>query len=677
MSAAVDGSRTETASAALAEAVALLASDPAKAELKAREILSLAPDDFDAGLVLATALRERGELEAACSIFARLASDRPDVWVPHHQLAELEFALGRSRAAAPPLSRALALNPGLATGWRLLGDISMINCQVEVARRADDQLLRAVAAPDPRLRAAAEALAAGRLGAAEAALRAVLASGGRNGLAAAHLLGETLERQGRLAEAEPVLARCVELAPAFDLARLALAGVLYRTGRCEAALAQLERLLARDPKHRRARMLKLAALIETSGYGEAAQVSASLLDDFPDQPQAWLFHGAALRMLGRIEESVAAYRRSLELDPDCSEAWWSLANLKTHRFSASERAGLAARLDRPGLADPDRSNLHFTLGKIGEDAGDWAEAFAHYAAGNAIERRRRAYDPTRVTALVQRSKTLFTEAFLTERAGWGVQSSTPIFIVGLPRSGSTLVDQILASHPAVEGGRELNDIQLIADSLERAPAAGGAVGYPERLRTAAREQLAGFGREYLAWIQPHRKLGRPRFTDKAPWNFLHTGLIQLILPRAKIVDVRRHPMACGFSAFKQHFAQGWEFAYDLADLGRYYADYVELMAHFDRVSPGRVHRVVYERLVADTETEVRGLLDYLELPFDPACLRFFETDRAVSTPSSEQVRRPISAEAVDHWRNFEPWLGPLRDALGPVLAAYPDAPPEA
>ena len=273
------------------------------------------------------------------------------------------------------------------------------------------------------------------------------------------------------------------------------------------------------------------------------------------------------------------------------------------------------------------------------------------------------------TALVQASKAHFTPAFFAERAGCGDPAADPIFIVGLPRSGSTLVEQILASHPMVEGTRELHDIQAFADWVARETG-----GYPQGLASLPPAAAAQLGHDYLERTRPLRKLGRPRFIDKAPWNFLHTGLIQLVLPNARIVDVRRHPLGCGLSIFKQHFASGFDFSYDLGDIGRYYADYVELMAHFDAVLPGRVHRVIYEDLVADTEAEVRKLLAYLGLPFDPACLRFFENPRAVATPSSEQVRRPIFTDAATQWRHFEPWLDPLKAALGPVLAAYPSPP---
>jgi len=297
-------------------------------------------------------------------------------------------------------------------------------------------------------------------------------------------------------------------------------------------------------------------------------------------------------------------------------------------------------------------------------------AFALYAEANALQRALRPYDADATHAFVQRAKALFTAEFFAARAGWGEPAEGPIFIVGLPRSGSTLVEQILASHPRVEGTRELADVQQMADWV----AAQGTAPYPGPLAVLPRAAIRQLGRDYLDRTRAHRRLGRARFIDKAPWNWLHVGLIQLMLPNARIVDVRRHPLGCGLSAFKQHFAGGFDFAYDLADIGRYYVGYVDLMAHLDAVLPGRVVRVIYEDLVADTETEVRRLLDGLGLPFDPATLRFFENRRAVATPSSEQVRRPIFGEAVDHWRRFEPWLGPLKAALGPVLDAYP-APP--
>jgi hypothetical protein len=275
---------------------------------------------------------------------------------------------------------------------------------------------------------------------------------------------------------------------------------------------------------------------------------------------------------------------------------------------------------------------------------------------------------------VRRARALFTPQFFAARAGWGCSAPDPIFVVGLPRSGSTLVEQILASHSQVEGTQELPDIITLARRLGGRARKASEGRYPEALAELTSADLRSLGEEYLARAAPHRKRGAPFFIDKMPNNWAHLGLIRLILPNAKIVDARRHPLGCGFSAFKQHFARGQGFTYDLTDIGRYYADYVDLMAHFDAAQPGCVHRVIYEAMVADPEAETRALLAACGLPFEDACLRFYENDRAVRTASSEQVRRPIFTEAAEHWRNYDAWLGPLKAALGPVLAAYPEAP---
>jgi hypothetical protein len=322
---------------------------------------------------------------------------------------------------------------------------------------------------------------------------------------------------------------------------------------------------------------------------------------------------------------------------------------------------MAAQLERPDLAGEDRLHLHFALGKALEDRGEADAAFAQYPAGARRRRQDQPYDPDALTAFVRRSTRLFTKAFLAARAGGGSSSPAPIFIVGLPRSGSTLIEQILASHSAVEGTMELPDIGYLA---------GGVTGYPEGLAALPPAALAALGDAFVGGAEIHRKLGRPCFIDKMPNNFQHVGFIHLILPRATIIDARRHPLGAGFSAFKQLFARGQAFSDDLGDIGRYYRDYVELMAHFDDVMPGRVHRVIYEDLVEDTEGEVRRLLNHCGLPFEAACLRFHETDRPVRTVSSEQVRRPIYREGLDQWRRYEAHLGPLAEALGPALEGW-------
>ncbi|MBU1378486.1 MAG: sulfotransferase [Alphaproteobacteria bacterium] len=555
---------------------------------------------------------------------------------------------------------------------RLLGAALRRQGETEAAEAA---YLRSVkgSVGDPDLIKAATALVENRLAVAEQTLRAILMARPTD-VAAIRMLAETGMRLGRYDDAENLLARCVELAPGFTAARHNYATVLYRQNKSQAAIAETDRLLADDPGNPGYRNLKAAALARIGEYDQAIALYALVLTDQPRQPKVWMSYGHALKTVGRQAECIDAYRRCVALAPQFGEAWWSLANLKTVTFGEADVAAMAGQLARADLSDEDRFHLEFALGKAREDAGQFEASFGHYERGNVLRRQGLDYDADETTDQVRRAEALFTPAFLQARAGQGASASDPIFIVGLPRSGSTLVEQILASHSQVEGTQELPDIIALARRLGGKAKRASESVYPEALAELDPGDLTALGEQYMAGAQVHRKLGRPFFIDKMPNNWAHLGLIHLALPNAKIIDARRHPLGCGFSGFKQHFARGQGFTYDLTDIGRYYADYVALMAHFDAVLPGRVHRVIYEQMVADPEAETRSLLAHCGLPFEGACLRFYENDRAVRTASSEQVRRPIFTDAADHWRNYDPWLGPLKASLGPVLAAYPRAP---
>jgi tetratricopeptide (TPR) repeat protein len=533
------------------------------------------------------------------------------------------------------------------------------------------ELDRALAAAvrDPALVRAAQALLDNDLAAAERILRPHLHADPFD-VAAIRMLAEVAGRIGRYADAEKLLRRALELAPGFTAARANLATALYRQNRPAEALGALATLLDQEPDNAGGQNLKAAALSRVGAYEEAVGLYADVLARHPDQPKVWMSYGHVLKTVGRTADGIAAYRRALALAPTLGEVWWSLANLKTVKPGPEDVAAMAAALETPGLPAQDQLHLHFALGKALEDAGDAEASFAHYVEGNRIRDGQIGYDPDETSRHVARAEALFTPAFFAARAGQGCPAPDPIFVLGMPRAGSTLVEQILASHSQVEGTMELPDIPLLA----RRVAGKDEDKWADRIAALSAEELYELGEEYLERTRVQRREGRPFFIDKMPNNWVHVGLIHLILPNARIVDARRHPLDCCFSNFKQHYARGQGFSYSLTDMGRYYADYVRLMAHFDRLMPGRIHRVIHERLLDDPEREVRALLAYLELEFDPACLAFHENKRAVRTASSEQVRRPLNREGQDQWRPFERWLGPLKDALGPVLAAYPDAP---
>jgi len=493
-------------------------------------------------------------------------------------------------------------------------------------------------------------------------------------VAAIRMLAEVAARLGRDHDAVLLLSRCLELAPSFNAARQNYALVLNRAEKPEEALAQTEMLLAMDPANPSYRNLKAVILCHVSDYEAAIEIYSGLLREYPNHAKVWLSNGHALKTAGHQERSIQAYRRAIELDPGFGEAYWSLANLKTFRFTDADVAEMQRQLQRPEVQGGNRHQFEFALGKALEDKGEFAESFKHYLEGNTLRRATVMYNAEDTEARTRRAKSIMTREFFEERAGFGTGAPDPIFIVGLPRAGSTLIEQILSSHSAVEGTMELPEIISMTRVLRQQAGKEEPATYHDVLATQSRDELRELGERYIERTRIHRKQGAPFFIDKMPNNFAHIGLIHLALPNAKIIDARRHPLACGFSAFKQHFARGQNFTYSLDDIGRYYRDYVELMAHFDQVLPGRVHRVVYETMVDDTEAEVRRLLDYCGLPFEERCLRFFENDRPVRTASSEQVRQPIFREGLDHWRNFEPWLGPLKTALGPVLESYPVAP---
>lgn len=524
----------------------------------------------------------------------------------------------------------------------------------------------------PQAREAARFVQRGQFEQAGELLRNLLATNPQD-VGGLYLVAEIAQRTGKRGESESLFAQCADLSPEFDAARFRHANMLLENGKPDAAKKRAEELLERAPLNPVFRALKAMALELLDEYAGSEALWRDVLQAGAPSDY-WVRYAHVLRVLGRREESIAACREAIARDPSFGRAWWGLAALTSYRFSEADVAQMEALAAKPDIPGENRVPVLFALGKAYADRKQYEKSFGFYGRGNALCRLAVHHDPGVMTAHVARCRAVFTETFFRARAGFGSRSREPIFLVGMLRSGSTLVEQILASHSQIEGTRELFNLGRIARHVETKIAPRLQQKYPEVSGALDGDECRALGERYLESARPFRKVGRPFFIDKMGNNFVHLGLLHLILPNARIVDVRRHPMACGFSNFIQLYANGQNETYRLSDMGRHYRDYVRLMADFDRVLPGRIHRVLYENLVADPEGEIRRLLGYLELPFEEACLEFHKNARAVSTISSEQVRSPIYTGALAHWRHYEPWLGPLRTALGPAVDVYPDTP---
>lgn len=568
---------------------------------------------------------------------------------PQAAIAQAEAILRRDAANAP--------------AHRLLGAACRRLKRIAEAEAAEVAAIQ-ISLADPTLKGAAQAVNEGRPAEAERVLVPWLAHQPDDALALL-TLAEARGDMGRLAEAEPLARRAVTLAPAFLRAGIYLAKLVLLQGRAAEAIAITDSILARRPGNPIALRFKARMLAETGDHAGTVPIFERLLAEQEPSFNLWLSYGDALRFVGRAGDAERAYREALALDPGDGRGWWSLANLKASRFTpddvAAIRTALAARPD-----DADNAlHLHFALGAAFEDIGEHEAAFRHYAEANRLRLRLAPYDPRTTTREVERSEALFTRDFLRARRRAGAPGPAPIFIVGMPRSGSTLVEAVLARHARVEGAGELPMIPNMVQALSREAGHPGA--WRELLATLPPARLRELGEAYLAQAREHRRTDKPWFVDKLPLNWSFLGLIRLILPDARIVDVRRAPLDCCWSNYKLLFAAGHPASNDLAHMGAYYRDYVRLMRHFDAAMPGAVRRVIYERVVDDLEGETRALLKWLKLQFDPACLAFHEGSRTIATASSEQVRRPLNREGLEAWRPYEPWLGPLEAALGPVL----------
>jgi len=629
-------------------------------------ILADNPGNTDALYMSAVCRRYLGEFGRALALLEKLKALIPENGRAHQEEGHTCRDMGQPERALAAYIRACRFNPALVASWRGQIQILASGGRGGEAAQARAQLDYLQGLPRP-LVSVLDLIHQGKLLRAEELCRKFLRKLPHH-IEGMRLLADIGARFGVLADAEFLLESAHEIEPRNVRVHIDYIQILRKRQKFAAALEQAGRLLETNPEHPQFQSICAIEHMQTGDYETALALFDKVLKRLPGDPATLTSKGHAHKTRGEYDQSVAAYRAALASQPRHGEAWYSLANLKVYAFSDGELAAMRGLAGGGELPHGDRVHLGFALGKALEDRKDFAGSFDCYAQGNRLKKALGSYDADRMTAELRAQRRVCTPEMLARGGRAGHPAPDPIFIVGLPRAGSTLLEQILSSHSQVDGTLELPNIPSLSQQLRRRGRDANGPDYPDILATLSDGELGEFGRQYLDDTRIHRREA-PFFVDKMPNNFRHIGLIQLILPKAKIIDARRHPMACGFGGFKQLFAEGQEFTYDLNDLGQYYRDYVELMDYWDEALPGKVLRVRHEEVVGDLEAQVRRILDYCGLGFEPACLEFHRTERAVRTPSSEQVRRPIFTSGLDYWRNYESWLGPLREALGAEVRA--------
>ncbi len=637
----------------------------AQALTAAEALLTKVPENRDVWYMLAVAQRYLGRIPQALATLQRFETIHPDYSRLFQERGHCCVAARDPVAAIDAYLRAVNLNPALPASWQALQILFRSTGQVADAETAAAHVAKLASLPPPIV-TASSMFADGEIHEAERVVRQFLQTHGDH-IEAMRLLAQIGMKLDVLDDAEFLLESVLVFDPDYHLARYDYVGVLLRLHKHAKALEEIATLLKVEPQNRAYRICYANVCVGLGNHQEGLRVFRELSAEAPLQADLHLSIAHALKTLGKQQQSIESYRAAAALNPSFGDAYWSLANLKTYRFTDDEIARMRAQEAAPATKLVDRYHLCFALGKAFEDSAQYAESFRYYERGNALKKSESRYRPGPVERNARLQAAVCTREFFTARQGVGCDRTDPIFIVGLPRAGSTLIEQILASHSKVEGTMELADIPRLVQHLQGRDPDDSKPRYPGVLADLSADQLKRFGEKYFADTQVYRS-GKRFFIDKNPNNFRHIGLIHLMLPNAKIIDARREPMACCFSNFKQLFAAGQEFTYSLEDIGRYYRSYVELMAHWERVLPGKILRVQYEDLVEDLEGDVRRILDFCGLEYEPQCVEFYKTERSVRTASSEQVRQPIFREGLDQWRNFEPFLGPLKTALGSSAA---------
>ena len=635
----------------------------AEARAGAEALLVTVPENRDALYACAHAQRRLGDIPAALATLARLEHSHPRFSRAYQERGFCHIALRRAPQAIEAFQRAVDISPALPASWSMLEGLYRMTGQTAEAAQAAAQVVRLRELP-PQVVTASTLFSDGELARAEELIRDFLVRHGHH-VEAMRLLARIAMEGDILDDAQLLLEGVLELSPDYHAARFDYAQVLLRRQLYREAEGQAEKLLAVDRASRAYRTLYAMTQVGLGRNERALELYRGLLAGATQPAELHLSIAHLLKTQGSTEEAIAEYRAAVSCRAGYGDAYWSLANLKTYRFTDEEIERMIAAEAAASTAEEDRYHLCFALGKALEDRQDYERSFGYYSRGNALKRASSGYRPEQIERNTRLQIEVCTAELFARHSGRGAPATDPIFIVGLPRAGSTLIEQILASHSQVEGTRELADVPRLVAELQ-----GRESRYPGVLSGMTAEDFRRLGERYLSDSRAYRLIGRPRFIDKMPNNFRHLGLIHLMLPNAKIIDVRREPMACCFGNYKQLFAQGQVFTYDLQDIARYYRTYLELMRHWHAVLPGRVLTVHYEDVVDNLEASVRQLLEFCGLGFEPACVAFHETRRSVRTASSEQVRRPIYREGLSQWRHYEPWLGPLREALGDALTRY-------
>jgi tetratricopeptide (TPR) repeat protein len=668
----MDPGDTRPAAAAAASEVAriraLMKAQDFSAALAAGEaLLAVVPDHREAPLFVAIAQRCLGRTTDALDTLVTLQQHHPRFSRLYEERGRCHVEMRQASPAIEAFLTAVNLNHALPGSWRMLERLYRMTGQTDNAATAASHVATLQKIPSEVVTATAFFMD-GDLDRAESLVRAWLLKNGDH-IEAMRLLARIGIARRIYDDPELLLAAVLERAPDYRAARQEYASVLIELHRHEEARRHLGQLLKDDPDDRALRMLDAAALVGLGEHERAIVIYRGLLQGTPGDADVHLSIAHALKTLGETAEAITAYRKAAMLRPEFGDAYWSLANLKTYRFTDEELRQMRAALEAPTTADVDRYHLCFALAKALEDRGEYGESYRYYELGNRLKHAEIRYRPEITEGNTRQQIKVCTADFFASRKGWGALQPDPIFIIGLPRSGSTLLEQILASHSQVEGTQELPNVQQIVATLRGRDTDPGNPRYPRILEHLKATDFQQLGEKYLTDTGAYR-VGKPFFIDKNPNNFRHLGLIHLMLPNSKIIDARREPMACCFSNLKQLFANGQEFTYGISEIARYYRTYLELMRHWDRVLPGRILRIYHEDVVEDLEGNVRRMLDFCGLAFEPQCIVFHETRRSVRTASSEQVRQAIYREGLDQWRHFEPWLGPLQEALGDALASY-------